>query len=85
MNKLRFYCFHLMPYPFIPPAAEIQSTWVSLSNRHYDPNRGRVLYNEYIDQLVAAEHFGYDGVGVNEHHANFYGTMPSPRKRTRLV
>jgi alkanesulfonate monooxygenase SsuD/methylene tetrahydromethanopterin reductase-like flavin-dependent oxidoreductase (luciferase family) len=78
MNKLRFYCFHLMPYPFIPPAAEIQSTWVSLSNRHYDPNRGRVLYNEYIDQLVAAEHFGYDGVGVNEHHANFYGTMPSP-------
>jgi alkanesulfonate monooxygenase SsuD/methylene tetrahydromethanopterin reductase-like flavin-dependent oxidoreductase (luciferase family) len=78
MNKLRFYFFHLMPYPFIPPAAEIDSTWVSLSNRHYDPQRGRALYEQYIDQLVAAERHGFDGVGVNEHHANFYGTMPSP-------
>ena len=78
MNKLRFYFFHLMPYPHIPPTDTFESSWVSLSNRHYDPHRGRVLYNEYIDQLVAAEDFGYDGVGVNEHHANFYGTMPSP-------
>ncbi|MEX2482062.1 MAG: LLM class flavin-dependent oxidoreductase [Gammaproteobacteria bacterium] len=78
MNKLRFYAFHLMPYPYIPPADQIQSTWVSLSNKYYDPHRGRVLYNEYIDQLVAAEQYGYDGVAVNEHHANFYGTMPSP-------
>ncbi|MCB1746167.1 MAG: LLM class flavin-dependent oxidoreductase [Gammaproteobacteria bacterium] len=78
MNKLRFYAFHLMPYPYFPPAEEIQSSWVSLPNSHYDPHRGRVLYNEYIDQLVAAESYGYDGVGVNEHHANFYGTMPSP-------
>lgn len=78
MNKLRFYIFNLMPYPHIPPASEIESTWVSLSNKHYDPHRGRVLYEEYIDQLVAAEKFGFDGVLVNEHHANFYGTMPSP-------
>ena len=78
MNKLRFYAFNLMPYPFIPPTAEFESTWVSLSNKHYDPQQGRQLYNEYIDQLVAAEQFGFDGVGVNEHHANFYGTMPSP-------
>lgn len=77
-NKLRFYFFHLMPYPFIPPTAEFPSSWVSLSNKHYDPQRGRILYNEYIDQLVAAESHGFDGVGVNEHHANFYGTMPSP-------
>lgn len=77
-NQLRFYAFHLMPYPFIPPTSEFESTWVSLSNKHYDPQLGRQLYNEYIDQLVAAERFGFDGVGVNEHHANFYGTMPSP-------
>ena len=78
MNKLRFYGFNLMPYAFIPPTAEFESTWVSLSNKHYDPQRGRHIYNEYIDQLVAAEQFGFDGIGVNEHHANFYGTMPSP-------
>ena len=78
MNKLRFYFFHLMPYPYIPPTAEFASTWVSLSNKYYEPQRGRILYNEYIEQLVAAEKYGFDGVGVNEHHANFYGTMPSP-------
>ena len=78
MNSLRFYFFQLMPYPYVPPTAEVPSTWVSLSNKHYDPQRGRVLYQEYIDQLVAAERYGFDGVGVNEHHANFYGTMPSP-------
>ena len=33
MNKLRFYFFHLMPYPHIPPASEIQSTCV-VSNKH---------------------------------------------------
>jgi alkanesulfonate monooxygenase SsuD/methylene tetrahydromethanopterin reductase-like flavin-dependent oxidoreductase (luciferase family) len=78
MNKLRFYGFNLMPYPYIPPTEEFESTWVSLSNKYYEPQRGRRLYNEYIDQLVAAEKYGFDGVGVNEHHANFYGTMPSP-------
>lgn len=78
MNKLRFYGFNLMPYPYIPPTEEFESTWVSLSNKHYEPHRGRRLYNEYIDQLVAAEKYGFDGIGVNEHHANFYGTMPSP-------
>ena len=78
MNALRFYFFQLMPYPYIPPTAEFASTWVSLSNKHYDPQRGRLLYEEYINQLVAAERYGFDGVGVNEHHANFYGTMPSP-------
>lgn len=92
MNKLRFYAFHLMPYPDIPPTEEFDSSWVSLSNKYYDPHRGRVLYNEYIDQLVAAEDFGFDGVGCNEHHANYYGTMPSPNiiaamlvQRTRRI
>ena len=31
MNKLDFYLFHLMPYPYIPPGEEIESTWVTLS------------------------------------------------------
>jgi alkanesulfonate monooxygenase SsuD/methylene tetrahydromethanopterin reductase-like flavin-dependent oxidoreductase (luciferase family) len=28
--------------------------------------------------MEAAESLGYDGLGVNEHHQNAYGTMPSP-------
>ena len=77
-NKLRFYFFHLMPYPYIPPASDVDSTWVTLSNKYYDGQQGHILYNEYIDQLVMAEKFGFDATICNEHHANYYGTMPSP-------
>jgi len=77
-NKLDFYAFHLMPYPYIPPGEEIESTWVTLPNSHYDPKVGHRLYNEYLEQLAAAERLGYDGLCVNEHHQNAYGTMPSP-------
>ena len=49
-----------------------------LPNSLYDPARGHALYNEYIDQLALAETLGFDGVGVNEHHQNAYGLMPSP-------
>jgi hypothetical protein len=69
-NKLDFYAFHLMPYPYIPPGEEIESTWVTLPNSHYDPKVGHRLYNEYLEQLIAAERLGYDGLCVNEHHQN---------------
>jgi alkanesulfonate monooxygenase SsuD/methylene tetrahydromethanopterin reductase-like flavin-dependent oxidoreductase (luciferase family) len=54
------------------------SSWVTLSNTHYDPEVGRVLYNQYLDQFERAEQLGWDGLCVNEHHQNCYGTMPSP-------
>ena len=85
MNKLKFYFFHLMPYGFVPRSSEFDSSWVTLSNEHYDPTRGHQLYNEYIDLLVAAEKYGYDGAIVNEHHANAYGTMPSPNLIAAMV
>ena len=78
MNEMQFFHFGLMPYPFIPPGSEIQSTWVTLSNAHYDPKVGARLYKEYLDQAVLAEKLGYDGTCVNEHHQNAYGTMPDP-------
>ena len=85
MNKLKFYFFHLMPYGFVPRSSEFDSSWVTLSNEYYDPTRGHQLYNEYIDLLVAAEKYGYDGAIVNEHHANAYGTMPSPNLIAAMV
>jgi alkanesulfonate monooxygenase SsuD/methylene tetrahydromethanopterin reductase-like flavin-dependent oxidoreductase (luciferase family) len=45
---------------------------------HYDPVKGHVLYNEYLDELEHADKNGLDGICVNEHHQNAYGTMPSP-------
>jgi alkanesulfonate monooxygenase SsuD/methylene tetrahydromethanopterin reductase-like flavin-dependent oxidoreductase (luciferase family) len=77
-HSLQFFHFGLMPFPHIPPAAELESTWVSLPNSHYDPKVGHRLYNEYLDHAVLAEKLGYDGTCVNEHHQNAYGTMPDP-------
>src|SRR4029453_3621279 len=44
----------------------------------YDAKVGHRLYNEYLDELAAGERLGYDGICVNEHHQNAYGTMPAP-------
>lgn len=80
MRKLQFYYFHLMPYPDLPAefAAQGESAWVTPSNALFDPQRGHELYHQYLDELVEAERLGWDGICVNEHHQNVYGTMPSP-------
>ena len=77
---VQFYYFHLMPWPYLPEDFDRRhaTAWVTFSNRHYDPQRGHLLYNEYLDEMEYAEKLGYDGLGVNEHHQNAYGTMPSP-------
>jgi alkanesulfonate monooxygenase SsuD/methylene tetrahydromethanopterin reductase-like flavin-dependent oxidoreductase (luciferase family) len=77
-ERLQFWHFGLMPYPHIPPPQEIESTWVTLSNKHYDPEVGHRIYKRHIDEAVLAEKLGYDGTCVNEHHQNAYGTMPDP-------
>src|SRR5437867_4000400 len=74
-RRVKFYYFHLMPYIMDHDAP---SSWVTLSNRHYDPGLGHTLYNQYLDQFEHAERLGWDGLCVNEHHQNCYGTMPSP-------
>src|SRR4029077_15052084 len=77
---MQFVCFHLMPWPYLPADFEQRhdSAWLDLANTLDDPSRGHALYNEYLDQLVAAERLGFDVIGVNEHHQNAYGLMPSP-------
>jgi alkanesulfonate monooxygenase SsuD/methylene tetrahydromethanopterin reductase-like flavin-dependent oxidoreductase (luciferase family) len=77
---VEFYFFHLMPWPHLPADFEAteRSAWVTFSNRHYDPRVGHALYNRYLDELEYAETLGFDGICVNEHHQNSYGTMPAP-------
>src|SRR5947199_9346805 len=69
-----------MPWPHLPADFEQKhdSAWLTLPNTLFDPERGRTLYTDYLDQLVAAERLGFDVIGVNEHHQNAYGLMPSP-------
>ena len=55
-----------------------RSAWVVLPNSYFDPQKGHVLYNRYLDELELAAELGFDGVCINEHHQTAYGLMPSP-------
>src|ERR1051325_4765924 len=77
---MKFHWFHLMPYPHLPDdfREKYRSVWVDVPPHLYDPVKGHVVYNEYLDELEYADQLGFDGVCVNEHHLNAYGLMPSP-------
>src|SRR5229473_56909 len=79
-KRMEFYCFHLMPWPYLPGdfIEKNQSSWVTYSNKHFDPAKGQALYNRYLDELEHAEAVGFDGICVNEHHQTAYGLMPAP-------
>src|SRR5438874_11443898 len=75
--EMRFFSFHLMPYPALPDDYD-GPAWVTCPNSLFDPAVGNQIYNRYLDELILAEELGFDGVCVNEHHQNAYGLMPSP-------
>ena len=77
---MKFVFFNLMPWPDLPDdfRENNRSVWVDIDSKLYDPERGHHVYHEYMDQLEYADSLGFDGIGVNEHHQNGYGLMPSP-------
>ena len=77
---MKFTWFHLMPWPYMPDdfREKHRSVWVDIPSSLYDPKRGHQVYHDYLDQLEYAEQVGFDAIGINEHHANGYGLMPSP-------
>ena len=79
-SPMKFFFFHLMPFADLDLDYDrkYNSAWVTLPNSYYDPVKGHRLYNRYIDELIYADELGFDGVGVNEHHQNAYGLMPTP-------
>src|SRR2546428_7504032 len=77
---MKFTWFNLMPWPLLADdfREKNRSVWVDIPSTLYDPRKGHFVYHEYMDQLEYAEALGFDGIGVNEHHQNGYGLMPSP-------
>ena len=77
---MKFHWFHLMPWPDLPDdfAKKNRSVWVDVDYNLFNPERCNEVYNEYLDELEFADTLGFDGLGVNEHHSNAYGMMPSP-------
>ena len=77
---MKFTWFNLMPWPYLPDdfRQKNRSVWVDIPSDLYDPELGNKVYHQYMDQLEYADSLGFDGIGVNEHHQNGYGLMPSP-------
>ncbi len=78
---MKFHWFNLMPWPYLPDdfTEKHRSVWVDVDSRLFDPQKANRVYNDYLDLLELAEELGYDGLGINEHHQNAYGLMPSPQ------
>ncbi|HEY1447230.1 MAG TPA: LLM class flavin-dependent oxidoreductase, partial [Caulobacteraceae bacterium] len=77
---MKFTWFNLMPWPYLPDdfREKNRSVWVDIDQRLFDPVKSNAVYNTYMDLLEYADTLGFDGIGVNEHHQNGYGIMPSP-------
>jgi alkanesulfonate monooxygenase SsuD/methylene tetrahydromethanopterin reductase-like flavin-dependent oxidoreductase (luciferase family) len=77
---MKFTWFNLMPWPYLPDdfREKHRSVWVDIDQRLFDPVKSHEVYNTYMDLLEWAGEQGFDGIGVNEHHQNGYGLMPSP-------
>ena len=77
---MKFTWFNLMPWPYLPDdfREKNRSVWVDIPSRYFDPERSHTVYNDHLDCLEYAAQVGFDGIGVNEHHQNGYGIMPSP-------
>ncbi len=77
---MKFTWFNLMPWPDLPDdfRENNRSVWVDIDSKLFDPERANAVYHQYMDQLELADSLGYDAIGVNEHHQNGYGIMPSP-------
>ncbi len=77
---MKFTWFNLMPWPYLPDdfREKNRSVWVDIDSKLFDPVKSHEVYNTYMDLLEYASTLGFDGIGVNEHHQNGYGIMPSP-------
>ena len=77
---MKFTWFNLMPWPDLPDdfREKNRSVWVDIPSRYFNPERAHTVYNDHLDCLEYAAQVGFDGIGVNEHHQNAYGLMPSP-------
>jgi alkanesulfonate monooxygenase SsuD/methylene tetrahydromethanopterin reductase-like flavin-dependent oxidoreductase (luciferase family) len=64
---------HETPYSGVTDALEFPTP-----DRVFDPKLGRLLYQEYLEELVSAEKMGFDVVALPEQHSKQDNIDPSP-------
>jgi alkanesulfonate monooxygenase SsuD/methylene tetrahydromethanopterin reductase-like flavin-dependent oxidoreductase (luciferase family) len=69
------FAMHLMYFTEQPMSAydakadlDFGATALMFSNKHFDPNEGSRIYNEYLEHYILADELGIDGIMLNEHH-----------------
>jgi len=77
---LKIGSFNLMSYRDLPEGfpQKYESVYVNVPSEVIDSERMHRDYNASLDELEYADAMGFDLIGVNEHHSNGYGMMPSP-------
>ncbi|HEX4098473.1 MAG TPA: LLM class flavin-dependent oxidoreductase, partial [Caulobacteraceae bacterium] len=76
---MKVFIFDLMHYKAdIDPFREDGRLPRKLLPRHFDARAAVQTYAEHLDAWAEMDRLGFDGVGVNEHHATPYGLMNSP-------
>ena len=76
---MKFTWFNLMPWPHLPDdfREKHRSVWVDMPSA-VRPREGPRVYHHTSTCSNTPSTLGFDGIGVNEHHHNGYGMMPSP-------
>lgn len=78
---MKFCYFASVPWPHLDKRPE---QW-PFPNTTFDRDRGAACFHSAIDQLVAAESYGFDAVGVGEDHMTAYGMTPNPLLMLAIV
>ncbi len=76
---MRVFVFDLLPYKenldHLKKNGELPTP---LTKQYFKPQVAVESYAEHLDAWEAMEHYGFDGIVVNEHHSTPYGLMNSP-------
>jgi alkanesulfonate monooxygenase SsuD/methylene tetrahydromethanopterin reductase-like flavin-dependent oxidoreductase (luciferase family) len=76
---MQVFIFDLMHYKADIRRFEVDGQLPRLLGRStFDPKAAVETYAEHLDAWEEMERVGFDGVGVNEHHATPFGLMNSP-------
>jgi alkanesulfonate monooxygenase SsuD/methylene tetrahydromethanopterin reductase-like flavin-dependent oxidoreductase (luciferase family) len=77
---MKFFFFNLATYTDIDyaEAKQHRAIWTFYPNKNFVPEKGRKVYEDYLDAFEAADRLGFDGVTLTEHHQTAHSMMPSP-------
>ena len=76
---MKVFIFDLLPYgKHFDQYKETKYLPYPLPRDHFDPGIAARTYEEHLKCWEEMDKFGYDGVGLNEHHTTPHGMMNSP-------